>query len=132
LALYTKSIFKEASLEDGLRISVMSRHTLNDGKTIDERITREKYDVHLPQLAPHPKLVGAWHRKEISWNLFEQKYFKHIRTEDIASFVEALAAVASQTDITILCSEDTTEYCHRRLLAEECKKYQLRLIVFHK
>ena len=42
--LYTKSIIKQKSLEDGCRISVMSRHTLNDGITIDSRILPDSFD----------------------------------------------------------------------------------------
>jgi hypothetical protein len=36
--LYTKSIYKPKYLDDGLRISVMSRHTLSDGKTDDPKL----------------------------------------------------------------------------------------------
>ena len=41
LDLYTKSILKPRSSRDGRRISVMSRHTLEDGVTQDKRITEK-------------------------------------------------------------------------------------------
>lgn len=132
MTLYTKCIFKPATLEDGLRISVMSRHTLNDGKTVDERITPETYHKWMPELAPEPRMVGKWHRKEIEWNTFEAKYFQRIRAPDIALLVEALALSALKTNITLLCAEETPQYCHRRLLGEECRIYTPKLIVVHK
>jgi len=36
--LKSKCILAEKNIDDGQRISIMSRHTLNDGKTPDERI----------------------------------------------------------------------------------------------
>ncbi len=131
MTLYTKSIFKETSLEDGLRISVMSRHTLNDGKIPDTRITRDKYDKHMPELAPPLKLVGSWYKGRISWAEFELAYLQHIRGP-VSLTIEALAVEALTKDITLLCAEETPEYCHRRLLAEECKIYEPSLIIMHK
>lgn len=60
--LKTKCILAPESENDGLRISIMSRHTLEDGKTPDSRITPNHFDLHLPILAPHPKDVGAYYR----------------------------------------------------------------------
>ncbi len=45
--LYTKSILKEKVPSDGIRISVMSRHTLNDGITQDNRITQDCFNPSL-------------------------------------------------------------------------------------
>ena len=39
MSLFTKCILKEKENNDGLRISVMSRHTQNDGVKLDKRIT---------------------------------------------------------------------------------------------
>jgi len=61
--LYTKCILSEREISDGIRISVMSRHTLNDGKTPDTRITKDKYDEWIKFLAPKSKLVRDYHKK---------------------------------------------------------------------
>lgn len=36
----------------------MSRHTKNDGKTPDERLTPDRYDEHRPMLAAPAQAVG--------------------------------------------------------------------------
>ena len=37
-----------------------------------------------------------------------------------------------ERDITLLCSEENADRCHRRLLAKECKKYEPKLKVEHR
>jgi len=53
--LFTKSIYKPVSVLDGQRISVMSRHTLEDGVTPDPRINSDSYYAYLKILAPLEK-----------------------------------------------------------------------------
>ncbi len=129
--LYTKCIFHDAKNEDGWRISVMSRHTLNDGKTPDERITQKKYHLWMPELAPEN--VGKYKRREISFNEFKERYVEHLRTPKISKIVRDLAAMAMENDVTILCSEDLMidPKCHRIFLAKECQRYQKGLKVEH-
>jgi uncharacterized protein YeaO (DUF488 family) len=120
--LYTKCILKPPSPEDGFRISVMSRHTTNDGKTPDPRITEELFHVHLSHLGPDPKKIGAYLRKEITWREFASAYRKKLQERPSSTGVEMIAKGALDGNITILCIEETAERCHRRLLAEECKR----------
>jgi len=63
--IFTESILNEKHSDSGIRISVMSRHTLNDGVTPNPEITSDKYDEHIPKLAPHPKLIGAYYKREL-------------------------------------------------------------------
>jgi uncharacterized protein YeaO (DUF488 family) len=130
--LFTKSILKPRAPEDGVRISVMSRHTLQDGRTPDERITSASYDEHNPLLAPPATLVGAYYREEVDWMGYELRYHTHLQRPGISDAVKQLAARALQQDITLLCIEETAEHCHRRLLAEECKRYQPKLDITHR
>lgn len=130
--LYTKSIIKEKSSEDGIRISVMSRHTLNDGITPDSRITKNCFDEHLQIVAPPSKLIGDYYKRGLSWENFEKRYLEHLKKPEIAEIVKQLARRAIQQDITLLCIEETAEHCHRRLLAEECRRYQHSLQVVHR
>lgn len=131
MTLYTKSILKNTAPEDGVRISVMSRHTLNDGKTPDTRITADNYSKWMKELAPPAKLVGQWYKNNIEWAEFEKQYLQHLAKPNIATLVQQLANDALTADITILCIEDTAEYCHRRVLAEECLKYAPQLKIVH-
>ena len=132
--LRTKCILELTALRDGKRVSVMSRHTLSDGKTLDLRITPEKFSEHRIEFAPPLKLVGAYYRREISWKNYEIEYLKHIRQPSIAEKVKELALQSRFRDYTLLCIEEYVPgeplKCHRRLLAEECKLYEPNLLVY--
>lgn len=130
--LYTKCILMPASLDDGWRISVMSRHTLNDGITPDPRIQVSGFNEWLLRVAPPAVLVGNYYKRGLSWEDFENRYLDHIRQPHIFELVRGLARGALVSDITLLCIEDTAEYCHRRLLAEECQKYEPLLRILHR
>lgn len=129
MVLYTKCIFKEKSLEDGVRISVMSRHTLNDGKTVDIRI--KDYDEHLKILAPSDRLIGDYYKRGLSWDDFSKNYLDYIRSQEVSLYVKDLARRALTENISLLCVEETADKCHRKLLAEECKLYEPLLEVVH-
>ena len=120
--LKTKSILKPREKSDGLRISIMSRHTLNDGLTPHPEINDSSYDEWLKILAPPLNLVGEYYKRGLPWRGFEQRYLDYLRQPDIQLEVKKLAERALSHQITILCVEDSPEYCHRRLLAEECKR----------
>ena len=126
----TKSILKEISKDDGLRISVMSRHSLSDGVTLDFRISKESYDIWRKDLAPPEKLVGAFYKRKISWGEYEIKYLEFLRGP-ISEEVKGLARDGLEKNITLLCIEENSEHCHRRLLAEECKRYEPLLEILH-
>ncbi len=127
--LFTKCILHEAVPEDGFRMSVMSRHTENDGITPNLQI--KDFDLHIPMLGPHPTLIGPYLRGEIEWSVFVARYLFEIRELPKVTLVKFLAQSALTQDITILCKCSTPDCCHRRLLAEECQKYQLALKVTH-
>lgn len=128
--LRTKSILAPHSDYDGLRVSVMSRHTLNDGKTPHPDINSSSFIVHFKSLAPPPKLVGAYYKNLISWHSFEKLYISYLRTPEVEPTVKILAKHSLDHDVTILCIEDDPLYCHRRLLANECRTYYPSLKLF--
>lgn len=131
--LYTKCILDSVDTEeDGLRISIMSRHTLNDGVTPDKRIVSGSYDVHLSVLAPSLKLIGAYYKESLAWGVFENRYLEEIRHPQKFSIVQVLSRLALATDVTLLCIEDCSDRCHRRLLAEECQRIMPELKVLHR
>ena len=132
MVLYTKCIFLPVAPEDGLRVSVMSRHTLADGKTPDPRITSSSFDRKMTSLAPPDKLVGAYYRGEVSWEEYAKQYEDHLHIPDNRLFLSNIARQALIQDITLLCVEDTPDKCHRRLLAEEFKRLEEKLVVVHR
>lgn len=122
--LKTKCILVPKEVGDGLRISVMSRHTENDGITPHPGITPLTFDDWQKELAPPKKLVGSYYKGAVSWQEFEVQYLRFLRDYPQFQLVRELARRAMVRDITLLCIEETPEMCHRRLLAEECKKYE--------
>jgi uncharacterized protein YeaO (DUF488 family) len=137
--LYTRCILSPRDALDGMRISVMSRHTLNDGVTPDERIGYHSYDLWMKSLAPPDTLVGAYYRNLIQWPDFEMAYIEHIRNPDISMIIEFMSSVAENRNITLLCIEellviDQKQHlqCHRRLLAEEFCRIRPELKMAHR
>lgn len=132
MSLITKSILAPIEKEDGWRISVMSRHTLEDGVTPDERIGQERYNEHMIDLAPSPKLIGDYYKRGLSWEDYKKRYLTELNDPSKTKLVKKLASRALKENITILCIEEKPDFCHRRLLAEECKKYEPELGVILK
>ena len=130
--LFTKSILKPKSHEDGIRISVMSRHTLNDGITPNPKISSYSYDTWLKELAPPSKLIRDYLKNNVSWDLYAEKYLEFLNQENISKKIQQLAKRALKRDITLLCIEDKADYCHRKLLAEECQRYETDLVIENK
>ena len=127
--LKTKSILLPKEGSDGMRISVMSRHTLNDGITPHPQINSSSYDLWLPNLAPPAKLLGDYYKRGLPFEQFKEQYLSYINQHEIKIEVQKLAKKSIDSVITLLCIEESPEYCHRKILAEECKKYQLDLIL---
>ena len=70
--------------------------------------------THQPQFAPTQELLDAYKKQKGAWEAFEKSFLalmKERRTED---------SVERDTihQGCLLCSEDTPEHCHRRLVAE--------------
>lgn len=118
--LRSKCILAPIEVSDGTRASIMSRHTLNDGKTEDLRLAG-RWDCWIRTLAPTGKMVGAYYRGELEWKDFENLYLEHLR-KAVAEEVLSLANMAMKGDVTVMCIETSPERCHRRLLVQECSR----------
>lgn len=103
--------------EDGLRASVMSRHTLADGVTLDARIGPGAFDEWWRELAPPDRLVGAYYKRSMPWAAFEAAYLEHL-IRSVVTLQRLVDASRDARDLTLLCIEESPERCHRRLLAE--------------
>lgn len=129
--LKSRCILDERKESDGFCISVMSRHTLDDGKTPDSRITTDKYDLHLTDLAPKPDLVGRWYKGYLGRhtiynfeNRFAPEYLEYLEYQ--LSLIKLIGKLAIKENITVMCIEPEPQegeilLCHRRLLVEKCK-----------
>lgn len=129
--LFTKSIHAPISPLDGIRISVMSRHTLEDGVTPDSLITLDSYNCWLPSLAPPPKLIGGLYKRDLSWDAFTAQYLAHLQKPAVQATIGRLSRLALRTNLTLLCVEQNAAHCHRRLLAEECQRLTPQIYIEH-
>jgi len=127
--LRSKPIRSKREELDGVRMSVMSRHTLNDGQTPDETITPDMYDMWWPHLAAPAQLLGDYYKRDLSWDEFEVRYNEHLDIPQVHELTARLAHLALEQNVTVLCTEDTPEQCHRRLLVERCKLIIPKLII---
>ena len=123
--LKTKPILDPRENDDGIRISIMSKHTYNDGIKPHEGVTKDSFDVHGAEFAPPLDLIGDYYKRGLSWEKFEKRYINYLSS--IYSEVMNLARMSVEKDVTLLCIEEIPEMCHRRLLAEECKKLKPKL-----
>lgn len=118
--LKSKCILERKDATDGKRISIMSRHTLNDGKTPDTRIGKDSFDLHLPELWPQAKLVGKYYRKEIDFETYTKEYKTQLesKSDDIKNLIEK----SLFENITVMCIEDSPEFCHRKIFVETAQE----------
>jgi len=83
--LRTKCILAQKENYDGTRISIMSRHTLNDGVTPHPQINKSSYDYWMKIFAPPSIIIGRYYRNECSlsqemlWEQFELDYLKYLK-----------------------------------------------------
>jgi len=129
--LNSRCILSERQENDGFRISIMSRHTLDDCITIDRRISNNLYDLHLTDLAPPLRLVGKWYRgdfgKKNEKNFeerFAPEYIDYLKSQQ--RLVMLIGQMALNSNVTVMCIEPEPKegeilLCHRRLLVEKCK-----------
>lgn len=70
--------------------------------------------VHVPLLAPTQEMLDRFKKLKGQWSTYEVEFLALMRDRQIESQVprELLE------DGCLLCSEDTPEHCHRRLVAE--------------
>lgn len=131
--LYTKSIHSERFPNHARHISVMSRHTEDDGITPDKKIVEGvSFDEWLRELAPPDKLVGAYYREELDWDEYERQYLDYLRGPGVRQQVHNFAKRCTNETITLLCVENEPDKCHRRILAEELHRLEPSLKIVHK
>lgn len=69
--------------------------------------------VHLPILAPTPELLADYRKKRISWRIYEEHFLELMELRRIEERVSKYLI----EDGCLLCSEDKSQHCHRRLVA---------------
>lgn len=71
--------------------------------------------VHVPELAPTPDILDFYKkRKNGDWPLYERQFLDLMRSRRIEETVPRELIDGG----CLLCSEETPDHCHRRLVAE--------------
>lgn len=73
---------------------------------------------HIVDFAPSKDLLDRWHNEKVTWDEYEKIYIKMLQDREIIRKF----GVTTFDGACFLCSEDTPEQCHRRLLVEFMKK----------
>ena len=83
--------------------------------------------VHLPDLAPTKEMLDAYRSGHRDWQTYERQFLDLMHDRCIAK-------KANQQIIAnacLLCSEDTPEHCHRRLVAEYLHRHWGNVEIVH-
>lgn len=75
--------------------------------------------THIVDFAPTKELLDKWHKEEVTWLEYERTYISMLNERDILRHY----GIKKFDGACFLCSEDTPENCHRRLLAEYFKNH---------
>lgn len=69
---------------------------------------------HIPELAPTQEMLTAYRKGGGDWSAYEQRFIELIAQRRIENVIspETIAGAC------LLCSEETPEHCHRRLVVE--------------
>lgn len=84
---------------------------------------------HAPLLAPTQEILDAFKKKgEMPWREYEDRFLELMRSREIE---EELCREDFERRTVLLCSEDTPEHCHRRLVAEYLAEHWKDLRIVH-
>lgn len=75
--------------------------------------------VHNQALAPTQEMLDAYKKKRGDWATYEARFLELLKTRRVGETVSKDVVA----DSCLLCSEDTPEHCHRRLVAEYLKQH---------
>lgn len=85
----------------------------NDLEFFLREICRMDY-VHVPLLAPTQDLLDGYKKKGGQWLNYERDFLELMKSRQI----EANISKDTIAESCLLCSEETPDHCHRRLVAE--------------
>ena len=83
--------------------------------------------VHLPDLAPTKEMLDAYRSGHRDWQTYERQFLELMHDRCIAK--KANKQIIANA--CLLCSEDTPEHCHRRLVAEYLHRHWGNVEIVH-
>ena len=82
---------------------------------------------HEPLLAPTKDILDGYKKKKIDWSEYEKRFKDLLKARNAHTLVSSLELHKA----CLLCSEPTSEKCHRRLVAEYLKSYFKNIQISH-
>jgi uncharacterized protein (DUF488 family) len=83
--------------------------------------------LYMCQFAPTKEMLDAYKNKEIDWAYYEYEFNTLIKERKIEKYVD----LNILNNSCMLCSEETPNKCHRRLVAEYLKKCFGNIEIIH-
>lgn len=83
--------------------------------------------VHLPELAPTQEMLDSYRKKSGDWSFYEARFLELLKQRQVETSVPRNVIDGA----CLLCSEDTPEHCHRRLVAEYFLQNWTKVEVIH-
>lgn len=101
---------------EGLRLGTVRRPPRGVPKS--QFAKRDFYDVWLPALAPTQALLKASFpvADAPAWKAFSRKFLAEMQQPHASQWLDALAALSHQTNISVGCYCEDESRCHRSLL----------------
>lgn len=79
------------------------------------------WDIWMPHLAPSHEVLTARHQNTMTKPEFNEWFATHV-LQGKKEYLEILIDMARHRKVTILCWEEDPLTCHRKLVADECKR----------
>jgi uncharacterized protein YeaO (DUF488 family) len=105
--------------EEGLRLGTVRRPPRGVRKEDYSRL--DYYDLWLPDLAPSAELVKLALSPPFTperWKTFVTRYRREMKAPSAQRFLELLAALSHQTDLSVGCYCENEDRCHRSVLRD--------------
>ena len=83
-----------------------------------KQICDAKYE-HIIDFAPTKDLLSLWRKGEVNWSQYTEVYLNLLKNRSVLNRYN----IHNFNNACFLCSEETPEFCHRRLLAEYMKEH---------
>ena len=90
------------------------------------KICRMQY-IHMPELAPTKEMLDGYRKEHRHWPTYEREFLALMDARRVAK----MGIKRTINNACLLCSEDTPDHCHRRLVAEYLQKHWGNVEIVH-
>lgn len=93
-----------------------------DIKYFVEELLKAKY-IHDVNFAPTEQIFKDYKNKKISWTQYVSQFEELMKNRSIDDYIKSKYFDYKNNNICLLCSEETSEKCHRSLIAKHFAKH---------